>query len=33
MPLPSRGVRLGKAKMIEWVTREGTMDSEEVPRR
>jgi len=33
MPLPSRGVRDGKIKMIDWVTREGTMDSEEVPRR
>jgi len=33
MPLPSRGVREGKIKMIDWVTREGAMDSEEVPRR
>lgn len=33
MPLPSRGVREGKGKMVDWTIREGQMDHEEVPRR
>jgi hypothetical protein len=33
MPLPSRGVREGKGSMVNWVTRTGGLDTEEVPRR
>lgn len=33
MPLPARGVREGKGRMVDWVTRSGAVDSEEVPRR
>jgi hypothetical protein len=33
MPLPSRGVRDGKGRMVDWVTRTGGLDYEEVPRR
>jgi hypothetical protein len=32
-PLPSRGVREGKGRMVDWVIREGGLDTEEVPRR
>ena len=32
-PLPSRGVREGKGRMVDWVIRQGGFDAEEVPRR
>lgn len=32
-PLPNRGVREGKGRMVDWVIREGGIDYEEVPRR
>jgi hypothetical protein len=33
IPLPARGVRVGQARMVDWVIRAGGIDSEEVPRR
>jgi hypothetical protein len=33
MPLPSRGVREGQGRMVDWVIRSGGLSNEEVPRR
>jgi dienelactone hydrolase len=33
MPLPSRGVREGQGRPVDWVIRSGTLSPEEVPRR
>ena len=33
MPLPSRGVREGQGRMVDWVIRSGALSNEEVPRR
>src|SRR5206468_2864382 len=32
-PLPSRGVREGKGRPVDWVIRQGSFDVEEIPRR
>jgi hypothetical protein len=32
-PLPARGVRDGRGRMVDWVIRTGGIEYEEVPRR